>query len=118
MRSEVRGPAARFGDYTMQAQRLISADSHVNEPSDLWQTRLDRKFRDRAPYIARNEKGPGFLFVVPGVMATQIAGGFAAGKSGHELREHMSSGYEGAPRRMGSGGTYQGPGHRWSTGGG
>ena len=80
----------------MDAQRLISADSHVNEPSDLWQTRLDSKFRDRAPYITRNEKGKGFLFVVPGVLVTQIAGGFAAGKSGHELREHMSKGYEAA----------------------
>jgi predicted TIM-barrel fold metal-dependent hydrolase len=80
----------------MNAQRLISADSHVNEPSDLWQTRLDRKFRDRAPHITKNEKGPGFLFVVPGVMVTQIAGGFAAGKSGHELKEHMAKGYEAA----------------------
>ena len=26
--------------------RLISADSHVVEPADLWITRLDRKFRD------------------------------------------------------------------------
>ena len=80
----------------MNAQRLISADSHINEPSDLWQTRLDGKFRDRAPYITRNEKGTGFLFVVPGVLVTQIAGGFAAGKSGHELKEHMSKGYEAA----------------------
>ena len=80
----------------MDAQRIISADSNVNEPSDLWQTRLDRKLRDRAPYITKNEKGPGYLFVVPGIMATQVAGGFAAGKSGHELKDHMSKGYEAA----------------------
>ena len=28
---------------------LISADSHVIEPSDLWVTRLPKAFRDRAP---------------------------------------------------------------------
>ena len=33
--------------------RLISADSHVVEPPDLWETRIDRKYRDRAPRIVR-----------------------------------------------------------------
>src|SRR5688500_6130049 len=28
---------------------LISADGHVAEPVDLWETRLPAKFRDRAP---------------------------------------------------------------------
>lgn len=29
----------------------ISADSHVVEPADLWTTRMDKRFRDRAPRI-------------------------------------------------------------------
>ena len=32
---------------------ILSSDSHVFEPPDLWQTRIDRSFRDRAPRIER-----------------------------------------------------------------
>jgi predicted TIM-barrel fold metal-dependent hydrolase len=32
---------------------VLSSDSHVFEPPDLWQTRIDREFRDRAPRIER-----------------------------------------------------------------
>jgi len=32
---------------------VLSSDSHVFEPPDLWQTRIDRAFRDRAPRIVR-----------------------------------------------------------------
>ena len=31
--------------------RVVSADSHMMEPADLWQTRLDTKYRDRAPRV-------------------------------------------------------------------
>ena len=32
---------------------ILSSDSHVFEPPDLWQTRIDAPFRDRAPRIER-----------------------------------------------------------------
>jgi predicted TIM-barrel fold metal-dependent hydrolase len=32
---------------------ILSSDSHVFEPPDLWQTRIDRAFRDRAPRMQR-----------------------------------------------------------------
>lgn len=32
---------------------VISSDSHVFEPPDLWTNRIDPKFRDRAPYMRR-----------------------------------------------------------------
>lgn len=32
---------------------VLSSDSHVFEPADLWQTRIDTAFRDRAPRIER-----------------------------------------------------------------
>ena len=32
---------------------ILSSDSHVFEPADLWTTRIDRAFRDRAPRIER-----------------------------------------------------------------
>ena len=28
---------------------MVSADTHVNEPSDLWKTRIDARYRDRLP---------------------------------------------------------------------
>ena len=35
----------------MADHKLISADSHVSEPPDLWAERVDRKYRDRAPRL-------------------------------------------------------------------
>ena len=32
---------------------VLSSDSHLFEPPDLWRTRIDRVFRDRAPRIER-----------------------------------------------------------------
>ena len=37
----------------MAIHRLISSDSHIVEPSDLWSARMDREFRDRAPRLMR-----------------------------------------------------------------
>lgn len=39
----------------MSEYRLISSDSHIYEPHDLWETRIDPKFRERAPYLAHEE---------------------------------------------------------------
>ena len=36
---------------------ILSSDSHVFEPPDLWQTRIDAAFRDRAPRIERIDGG-------------------------------------------------------------
>ena len=33
----------------LHVDRFVSADSHVNEPDDLWVKRMDRRFRDDAP---------------------------------------------------------------------
>src|SRR5205085_10304971 len=35
------------------AMLILSSDSHVFEPPDLWATRIDAAFRDRAPRIVR-----------------------------------------------------------------
>ena len=39
----------------------VSADVHVVEPGDLWTTRLDRKFRDRAPRVESRDNGDYYL---------------------------------------------------------
>jgi len=41
--------------------RLISSDSHVTEPGDLWVSRVPASLRDRAPRIERLEKGDGWI---------------------------------------------------------
>src|SRR5579862_9572970 len=48
------------GDY-----RLISADTHVNEPPDLWTSRVPAKFKDRVPRIERFDEGD--AWVIEGV---------------------------------------------------
>ena len=80
----------------MVAVRVISADSHMMEPAGLWTERLDKKFADRAPKVIKHPKKPGYLFVAPGINPFPVAGGFARGLSGQELKEHMEKGYEAA----------------------
>jgi len=36
---------------------LISSDSHIIEPPDLWLERIDAEYRDRAPRVVKEEKG-------------------------------------------------------------
>ena len=39
---------------------MVSTDGHVQEPSDLWQKRMDAKYRERLPGVAVNAKGEKF----------------------------------------------------------
>ena len=41
--------------------RLISADSHVNEPPGLWVDRLAPAYRERAPRIEHFEQGDAWV---------------------------------------------------------
>ena len=41
--------------------KLISADSHIAEPPDLWATRIDRRFADRAPQVVSRDDGDYFV---------------------------------------------------------
>jgi hypothetical protein len=47
---------------THLAGGYVSADGHVVEPADLWTTRMDTRFRDRAPHI-ENRKSIDFYVV-------------------------------------------------------
>jgi predicted TIM-barrel fold metal-dependent hydrolase len=71
----------------MAAEKAISADSHVNEPADLWLERVDRKFRDRAPRIVDNPPGrpPGSYLVLEDLPAVHLSQGLGAGKKAEEL---------------------------------
>ena len=41
----------------MADYKVISSDSHVYEPRDLWTSRIEPRFRDRAPRVVRLEDG-------------------------------------------------------------
>ena len=46
-------PALVRKDMSMVRPLILSSDSHVFEPPDLWTTRIDAAFRDRAPRMQR-----------------------------------------------------------------
>ena len=79
----------------MVPSRIISADSHMLEPPDLWTSRLDKKYRDQAPHVEDNERGS--YFIAPGLKPSRVSLGFGAGRSGQELKEHFNKGFETAP---------------------
>jgi predicted TIM-barrel fold metal-dependent hydrolase len=41
--------------------RLIDADAHINEPPDLWTSRLPGKLQDRAPRVQRFDRGDAWV---------------------------------------------------------
>ena len=70
----------------MLTKPIISADSHITEPPDTYTARIDKKFKDRAPHIVRNDR-MGDVFVIDG-LDTPIPMGLvaAAGKPPDEIR--------------------------------
>ena len=48
---------------TRNHYQLISADSHINEPPDLWTSRVPSPLRERAPRMARLEQGDAWILV-------------------------------------------------------
>ena len=54
--------------------RLIDAEMHVMEPTDLWQRYIDPEFRDRAPRRL-NERKWDIHTLVEGEIMAQIPGG-------------------------------------------
>ena len=71
----------------MAELKLISADSHVNEPGDLWAERIDKPLRDRAPRVVENPLGqkPGAYLMLEGIAPVHLAQGMGAGKKPEEL---------------------------------
>ncbi|HEY2104358.1 MAG TPA: amidohydrolase family protein [Candidatus Binataceae bacterium] len=68
---------------------IVSADSHVMEPGDLWEKRLDRKYREHSPKVGLTDSGV-LLFSAPGVRSFPVAMGFGMGLNGQRLYEHMA----------------------------
>ena len=62
----------------MGSYGVISSDSHIVEPPDLWTSRLEQKFKDRAPRIIRGEDGNDWWFCED-VRLMSMAGGTQTG---------------------------------------
>jgi predicted TIM-barrel fold metal-dependent hydrolase len=77
----------------MAELQLISSDSHVSEPPDLWAERIDLKYRDRAPKVVLNPEGQeGAYFVYEGFPPHNLAIGLGAGRTPEELAAFLKTG--------------------------
>ena len=73
--------------------RPISADSHVTEPPDCYSSRLDSKFRDRAPYLV-NDPVKGAQFVIEGMTPIRIGSLAAAGVPTSEIKKQQARSFD------------------------
>jgi len=58
--------------------KMISSDSHIVEPPDLWTERMDRAFKDRAPRVVPEHDGDWWM--IDGTRGNSFQGGAQAGK--------------------------------------
>lgn len=76
------------------AATLISSDSHVTEPPDLWTKRIDAGFRDRAPHYVHDTDRGGLFFVVDKQIPQQVNVNIAAGQNPEDYAEFFRLGLE------------------------
>lgn len=70
----------------MTEYRIISADSHMCEPPNLWVDRINKKYQDRAPRTVKGYQGKeGEFFVCENISPIPIAGAFGAGIKAEDL---------------------------------
>ena len=80
----------------MRAAPIFSADSHVVEPADVWTSRMDARFRDRAPHIIKEANGiKGDFFVCEGLQPFSVSAFAVAGVDPRAYSDEMSKGYPG-----------------------
>jgi predicted TIM-barrel fold metal-dependent hydrolase len=75
---------------------LISADSHVLEPFDLWVARMPAAYRDRAPRVYYDEGRGSWMFGCAEVPAQAVASSFVAGVDAADLPAMHRAGYAAA----------------------
>jgi len=74
---------------------LVSADSHVVEPADVWTRRLGARYGERAPRVVAAHVGTaGATFVCEDVPPFGIAAFSGADVDPADLPEHFTAGYE------------------------
>ena len=58
----------------MAGHRIVSSDDHVLEPPDLWTSRIEPKYRDRAPRMFRREEDNTDWWICDGVRSLGVGG--------------------------------------------
>jgi uncharacterized protein len=82
----------------MTVERIVSADSHVVEPADVWTARIEPRFADRAPHVVnKHGKLEGDFFVCENLPPTSVKGFALAGVDPKEYFRVSKTGYAGVP---------------------
>ena len=97
----------------MPSQRVISADSHMLEPANLWVDRVDNRFKDTAPRVVKTDGPLGTCLTGPGLRPFPVSGLSVRRPQRRSAEELFRLRLRGRPaQRLGPGGAHQGPGHR------
>jgi predicted TIM-barrel fold metal-dependent hydrolase len=78
--------ASEGGGRRMASARIISADSHVNPPKDLWTRSVPAALRDRAPRVESTPQGD--FWIVDSQISGAIGLDAAAGRKPEEFKAH------------------------------
>ncbi|HJQ84256.1 MAG TPA: amidohydrolase family protein [Candidatus Binatia bacterium] len=70
----------------MATERIISADSHVNPPKDLWTKAAPAALRDRAPHVESTPQGD--FWIVDAKISGAIGLDASAGRKPEEFKPH------------------------------
>lgn len=76
--------------------QVVSADSHVTEPMDLWETRIDKRFRDQAPRYVYDEAERRLQFMVEGQVPRGVSANIMVGQKPEDYAEFIEKGLEAA----------------------
>ena len=74
----------------MEDRTVISSDEHVFEPADLWTSRVEPKFRDRAPHVVHRAEDGTDWWMCDGLIGASGGSGGAQMGMRFEAPEEMS----------------------------
>lgn len=78
----------------MAAAKVVSADSHVLEPPDLWVSRIEKSYREQAPRFIANHGGEqGTFLVAEGIAPKRIASIAAVNMKQEDLPSFNNAGH-------------------------
>lgn len=75
---------------------VVSADSHVTEPMDLWETRIDKRFREQAPRYVYNKDAKRLNFIVEGQVPRGVSANIMVGQKPEDYADFLEKGLEAA----------------------
>ena len=86
----------------MANYRVISSDSHIFEPADLWTSRIEPKFKDRAPRMVHRDEDNTDWWVCDGLKG--VSGASGGGQAGKRFEDPENLTFAGAADQIRPGG--------------